>query len=158
MFDLYLFFLAIDRRMRTGTRSDSKWALRFFIFSFFFLHVHLKKWPISNLVISYVGVQFVGIRFEETGAPSLIPDWIFFFFCGCCCFLRLLLTKGFTRSCGGACLDWLCVRSGCSFVFFLSFFLFFLHSSYSFVSFLLLRVCFSFLFFLRMLLGLLVRS
>ena len=36
MFDLYLFFLAIDRRMRTGTRSDSKWALRFFIFSFFF--------------------------------------------------------------------------------------------------------------------------
>ncbi len=80
MFDLYLFFLAIDRRMRTGTRSDSKWALRFFIFSFFFLHVHLKKWPISNLVISYVGVQFVGIRFEETGAPSLIPDWIFFSF------------------------------------------------------------------------------
>ena len=158
MFDLYLFFLAIDRRMRTGTRSDSKWALRFFIFSFFFFACSSKKmaYQQSRHIIRWRPIRWNPLRRNRrTKSDSGLN---FFFFCGCCCFLRLLLTKGFTRSCGGACLDWLCVRSGCSFVFFLSFFLFFLHSSYSFVSFLLLRVCFSFLFFLRMLLGLLVRS
>ena len=125
MFDLYLFFLAIDRRMRTGTRSDSKWALRFFIFSFFFLHVHLKKWPISNLVISYVGVQFVGIRFEETGAPSLIPDWIFFSFVVVVVFCVFYWQKGsLVHVAEHAWIDCVCALGALLFSFFLSFFFF----------------------------------
>ena len=125
MFDLYLFFLAIDRRMRTGTRSDSKWALRFFIFSFFFA-CSSKKMACqqSRHIIRWRPIRWNPLRRNRrTKSDSGLN---FFFFCGCCFFFCVFYwQKGsLVHVAEHAWIDCVCALGALLFSFFLSFFFF----------------------------------